>query len=214
MHITGTDGAQMKNAMNLAGSEVSAMADLRAATWPAHQRLERRVDVKARFSSLAAYRSHLEQMWGFCAGLELRLEPATFAGALADYGSRRKLPSLTRDLLALGADSSSVEKLARCESVPHCGDPSVAIGCVYVLEGATLGGRTLLPVVETRLGLTPEHGASFLASYGDDVTAMWRRFGTALDAWCSAPERRSRAVAAAVATFDSLDEWLCGARHD
>ncbi len=190
------------------------MADLRAATWPAHQRLEKRVDVKARFSSLDAYRSHLEQMWGFCAGLEMRLEVPTFDGALADYGSRRKLPSLSRDLIALGADSGSVENLPRCESVPDCGDPSAAFGCVYVLEGATLGGRSLLPVVESRLGLTAEHGASFLASYGDDVTAMWRRFGAALDAWCCVQERRARAVTAAVATFDSLDDWLCGARHD
>jgi heme oxygenase len=204
----------MKNATNIAGGDVSAMAELRAATWPAHQRLEKRVDVKSRFSSVDAYRSHLEQMWGFCAALEMRLEPSTFEGALADYGSRRKLPSLTRDLIALGADSGLIDKLARCESVPDCGDPSAAFGCVYVFEGATLGGRSLLPVVESRLGLTAAHGASFLASYGDDVTAMWRRFGAALDAWCGAQERRARAVAAAVATFDSLDEWLCGSRHE
>jgi heme oxygenase len=213
-HKTGHSRLKMKNAMNIAGGGVSAMADLRAATWPSHQRLEKRVDVKARFSSLGAYRPHLEQMWGFCAALESQLDEHLFAGALDDLESRRKLPLLTRDLIALGADSRSVEALPRCRSVPECLDTAAALGSLYVIEGATLGGRTLLPQVESRLGLTAEHGASFLASYGENVTAMWRRFGAALDAWCCLPERRARAVAAAVATFDCLDDWLCGAHHE
>jgi heme oxygenase len=67
----------------------------------------------------------------------------------------------------------------------------------------------LLPLVQKRLGLDAANGAAFLASYGDNVVPMWRAFGAALDAWCAAPERRARAAAAAVATFDSLEQWLC-----
>jgi heme oxygenase len=189
---------------------MSAMAGLRSATWPCHQRLEKRLDVKARFSTLSAYRAHLERMWGFCAGLELGVAPEAFGGALEDYESRRKLPLLTRDLLAIGADLPSIESLARCPGLPARSDPAAAFGCAYVLEGATLGGRTLLPLVESRLALKPEHGAAFLASYGDRVLPMWQSFGAALEAWCCLPERRSSATHAAVATFDALDRWLCG----
>jgi heme oxygenase len=77
------------------------------------------------------------------------------------------------------------------------------------MEGATLGGRTLLPLVRSRLGLTAEHGAAFLASYGENITSMWQTFAAALDAWCSIPQRQASAAAAAVGTFDALSDWLC-----
>jgi heme oxygenase len=190
-------------------SNMSAMAELRAATWPIHQRLEKRLDVKHRFNMLASYRAHLESMWGFCDALERHAAGASVTDALTDYESRRKLPLLTHDLVALGASADELQRLPRCENLPDCDEPAVALGCLYVMEGATLGGQTLLPLVHKRLGLDAANGAAFLASYGDNVVPMWRSFGAALDAWCAAPERRARAAAAAVATFDSLEQWLC-----
>jgi heme oxygenase (biliverdin-IX-beta and delta-forming) len=187
---------------------MSTIADLRAATWPSHQKLEQRLDVKARFSSLPAYRIHLERMWGFCAVVESRVEPLV-RDALRDFESRRKLPLLTRDLIATGSDPRGVGKLPQMTPVPACDDAAAGFGCLYVLEGATLGGRALLPVVERTLGLAATHGAEFLASYGERVALMWRAFGSALDAWCVDPDRSARARAAAVATFDCLAEWLC-----
>jgi heme oxygenase len=190
---------------------MSAMAELRTATWPSHQRLEKRLDVKSRFSDVISYRQHLEKMWGFCSAIERQIGAPVFGEALADYEKRRKIPLLSRDLMALGLDSPALGRLPHCETLPDCGDAAAAFGCVYVIEGATLGGRTLLPLVQGRLGLTS--GTAFLASYGTEVGTMWRAFGVALDAWCDAPERRFRATQAAVATFTSLDGWLCGI-HD
>lgn len=189
---------------------MSAIAALRSATWKSHQRLEKRLDVKSRFSELSAYRSHLQQMWGFCCGLEQSLATNSFQGALPNYESRRKLPLLTQDLVSLGADPQSIARLPWCLSVPAPSDPESAFGCVYVLEGATLGGRTLLPLVNARLGLSADHGAAFLASYRENVTTMWRDFGIALDACCCTPDRQVRAIQAAVTTFDALADWLGG----
>jgi heme oxygenase len=189
---------------------MSAIAELRSATWPSHQRLEKRLDIKARFTDPDAYRAHLEKMWGFCAAIERRIGSGVLDGALTDYDKRRKAPLLMRDLIALGSDQELVAGLPNCDDFPDLKDPAAAFGCVYVLEGATLGGRTLLPMVQSRLGFTADHGAAYLASYGEDVGSMWRAFGAALDAWCDASERRGRAASAAVATFTSLDQWLCG----
>jgi heme oxygenase (biliverdin-IX-beta and delta-forming) len=189
-------------------AQMSTIADLRAATWPSHQKLERRLNVKARFSSALGYRKHLEQMWGFCAPLEGRIEEYIGA-ALQDFDSRRKMPLLRRDLLATGASPSTIEALPHAQP-PPCEETADALGCLYVIEGATLGGRTLLPLVTKNLGLTAGQGAEFLASYGDRVEPMWRGFGIALDAWCHDARRNTRARDAAVATFDSLGEWLCG----
>jgi heme oxygenase len=117
---------------------------------------------------------------------------------------------LTRDLAFLGADPDSIASLPRCRITARPQDPATAFGCTYVFEGATLGGRTLLPLVSTRLGLTALRGAAFLASYGDELQSMWNRFGSALDSWCCAAERQSSAACAAVDTFDALQIWLCG----
>jgi heme oxygenase len=189
---------------------VSAIAELRRATWPLHQQLEKRIDIKTRFTDSGAYRTHLEKMWGFCAAIERRLGEDAFGPALADYARRRKVPLLTRDLIALGATPESVRCLPACDSLPDCQDPASAFGCLYVLEGATLGGRTLLPLVQKRLGLTADNGAAFLASYGDDVGPMWRDFGASLDAWCATEQRRVSASRTAIGTFASLADWLCG----
>ena len=191
-----------------AGEPATAMMRLRAATWPSHHRLEKGLDIEARFSDLDAYRRHLQRMWGFCAATENSLTPHSFADALPDYEMRRKLPLLRHDLEALGAGAISVSSLQICPSVVAASSPEAAFGCAYVWEGATLGGRILLPLVEKRLGLTAERGAAFLASYGDDVTAMWLKFSAALNAFCSTPERQAAAVEAAATTFERLADWL------
>jgi heme oxygenase (biliverdin-IX-beta and delta-forming) len=187
---------------------MTAMAGLRAATWTSHQRLEKRLDIKTRFTIPTAYRAHLERMWGFCAPLEPRIA-SSLEVALDDYPARRKLPLLARDLRSLGLSADSIESLPRCLLVPDCPGAPEAFGCAYVLEGATLGGRTLLPLAQSRLGVTAEHGASFLASYGACVDPMWRVFGAAVEAHCADSAPRERAAAAAVATFEALDRWLC-----
>jgi heme oxygenase len=199
---------------NFAPAEpLRAMHTLRSATWPSHQRLEKRLEIKRRFSDLNAYRAHLERMWGFCAPLEQQLDQLIVAEALEDYESRRKLPLITQDLVSIGASSISVESLPQCAAVPQCADTASAFGCLYVLEGATLGGRTLLPLAQSLLGVTAQSGARFLASYGQEVTVKWHRFGAALNAWCCTLERETSAAAAAVATFNGLEGWLCEAQE-
>ncbi len=194
--------------------QVTTLGELRAATWAIHQRMEKRIDVKARFSDAGLYCDHLARMWGFCAALESLLDPASVVAVLPDYGSRHKLDSLTRDLLVLGMPLEDIGRLPRCADLPAVPDQCAALGCLYVIEGATLGGRTILPLVERNLGFTAAQGAAFLASYGEGVGEMWRRFGAALEACCSTAARRDGAIAAAVGTFAALEGWLCGHAAD
>jgi heme oxygenase (biliverdin-IX-beta and delta-forming) len=191
----------------------SAMATLRTATALAHQRLEKRLDIKIRFSNLAAYQAHLEKMWGFCAPLEASLRPESFDGALPDYDARRKLPLLTQDLLAVGLRAAQLPSLQRCTPPPSLSDAAAAFGCTYVMEGATLGGRVLLPWVEKSLGLTASHGAAFLGSYRDKTSDMWRDFSAAVEHFCDSRQRRDAAARAAVTTFNQLTAWLCEERQ-
>ena len=181
---------------------------LRKATERAHQRLERRVDVKTRFASPRAYKQYLALMYGFCAGIEGQLDAELFGTALPDYESRRKLPLLTRDLAHQGISAEDLHQIPVCPSLPACTDVSTAFGSLYVIEGATLGGRTLLPLAESRLGYTAESGAAYLASYGKQTGERWQQFTLAVDAWCRPPERFARAARSAVETFAALEHWL------
>lgn len=81
------------------------------------------------------------------------------------------------------------------------GEPASAIGAVYVLEGARLGGKVLARKVEDRLGLTAEHGAAYLNGDGVNTGRRWRQFLAALEERLVSPEDLSRAVAAARGTF-------------
>jgi heme oxygenase len=193
-----------------ATSGAAALQVLRAASWPRHQRLEQRLNVKQRFTTRDAYAAHLARMWGFCTGLEQSLDPHAMQPVLEDYGDRSKLPLLERDLKVLGFEAAAIAGLPVCPAFSPDADLASAFGSLYVLEGATLGGRTLLPLVHGHLGYSAGRGAAFLASYGEAVGMMWQRFGAALESWCCNAERKARAADAATQTFARLEHWLCG----
>jgi len=179
------------------------MTSLKEATWDTHLRLEKRLAVKARFATLAAYRDHIGRLWAFYAAAETEWNDL-LAPALNDLPARRKASLLAEDLLALGGAQGSLAP------VPAMRDSASALGGFYVLEGATLGGQHLLPLVERGLGLSASHGAAYLASYGPQVAAMWQRFGAAVEAHCQTPEAQGQAAAAAQSTFLAMEAWLCG----
>jgi len=79
--------------------------------------------------------------------------PGVDAAGLDEIG-RRKLPLLERDLRALGIAPCAVRPPA-----PRLPDAAAALGALYVLEGATLGGRVIHRHVAGPLGLTPERAA-------------------------------------------------------
>ena len=51
-----------------------------------------------------------------------------------------------------------------------------ALGCLYVLEGATLGGVLIARHVRASLGFDGDAGSAFYLGYGPRTGAMWRGF--------------------------------------
>jgi len=182
---------------------MNVMLSLKEGSREAHLRLEKRLAIKDRFAQIDLYREHIARLASFYAVAETQwaawLEPA-----LNDFPARRKASLLARDLAAVGGAPISGAR------VPSVTDTASALGSFYVLEGATLGGQYLLPLVERRLGLSALHGASYLGSYGTEVGDMWKRFGVAAQAHCQTDDDIGRAVAAARTTFLAMEDWLCG----
>jgi heme oxygenase len=185
---------------------------LRDGTATLHDRVERAVDLSSRLRSKAAYASLLGRFLGFYAPLEVRLaEIVGDAPVPLDLVARRKADWLRSDLAVCGYSAGEIEGLPVCGRLPSLeGFPEV-FGCLYVLEGATLGGQVVSREVERFHGWNADAGCSFFASYRTRVRAMWQEFCIVLDAYASSgPGRDDGIVSAAVETFERFEEWIAG----
>lgn len=201
---------------------------LRERTHALHERLERRLNITARLSSPALYRTLLERFYGWYAPLEERLAAPEYAAVWTTleiiFERRRKAGLLESDLRVLGVTTADMAGLERCPDALLAIPSSAAdlVGCAYVMEGATLGGQVIGRLLEPMLGLRPgEPCARFFHGYGSRTGAMWQQFRRVAeefaareDAACpeGSPENErsvvSQAAAAACRTFASMEAWL------
>jgi heme oxygenase len=90
---------------------VNVRDTLRLATRAAHMRLEAKMDVDRRLTSLEAYRSLLEDFLCFTRPLEEILGTLELDNFGIDFSSRRKSRLLEADLRDLGHSEVSVQRL-------------------------------------------------------------------------------------------------------
>lgn len=186
------------------------LSQLKAQTSALHERLEAALDLLNVELTVIDYRSLLEGFYGFYQPLETSLQSFTVCLESAGVGptSRRKLPSLRRDLLSLGLTEDDIQALPLCAYAPRVKNVASAFGCMYVMEGATLGGQLLTRHFATKFALTPENGCAFFGSYGSLVGPRWREFSSALEEFARREGGEETMVAAARATFTTLETWL------
>jgi heme oxygenase len=178
---------------------------LKHETAPQHEAIERALDLMSDRMTVEDYRHRLERLYGYYLPLEQRLFTLDGWPAALDLAARRKTPSLEADLRVLGVRSP--EALPRCEDLPDLPGLPQAFGCLYVMEGATLGGQIITRHIQRVLGIGPENGGRFFHSYGDDVGARWKAFRAALAAYATSPSVEDEVVRAAAETFEKLHAW-------
>ena len=184
---------------------MTVMAQLKEATWPAHRQLEKRLATQERFTDMSRYQDHIAQLLAFYTEAETAWEE-WLDPVLIDLPARRKAHLLKDDLHAIGGSFSSTAVV-----IPRVSDSASALGGFYVLEGATLGGHYLLPLVQRNFGLSAAYGASYFASYGSEARVMWQRFGSVVEKYCQSTTARKRAITTATNTFLALEHCLLGA---
>lgn len=150
------------------------------------------------------YRFRLGQFYGFYRPLEAQLARVLRCDSI-DFPRRMKTQLLRADLEALGA--CDADSLPMCRRLPALDNTTAGLGCLYVLEGSTLGGQVISRHVQARLGVTPESGGCFFAGYGSETGAMWRAFRAVLVEHAMRSECADSAVDAARATFTALRAW-------
>lgn len=182
---------------------------LRSATRPLHDQLEQSLDIQRRLNSFSDYQNLLRRFYGFYEPLERRLaRVAGYETIPFDPRPRFKAQKLHADLMALGLSNEEITAIPQCDQLPNVDGPAQAMGCWYVLEGATLGGQMIRRHLESRLGLDVNSGGNFFYSYGREVGPMWNAFCILLNQSAFPPSDELRAVTSAVETFGSFGDWL------
>ncbi|MCB4821396.1 biliverdin-producing heme oxygenase [Roseicella aerolata] len=187
------------------GAEALSTRDaLRQATEAIHARLHALPALQALaegWISREGYVDLLRRKLGFHLAVEAALAAAP---SLAPWGialaERRRAPLIEADLAALGAAPVPLA----AAPLPVLDTAARALGCLYVTEGSTLGGRQLARALD---GLLPpgEAGRRFLLGHGPRHGAMWRDCCAALERCGAEPARRAEMLAAAAATFCAFE---------
>jgi len=173
-----------------------------------HQRVESRLDLTRPDLTLDRYQQWLWRFFTFYRPLENQIfdEHRDWAKQLGLTG-REKCAWLIADLMSLGAAQSDIDRARDCLMVPAVQSPAQLLGCLYVMEGSTLGGQFICRHVSSNLGLTPSRGLAFFNSYGSEVGEKWAAFRKTLVA-ASSPQDDETMMQAALRTFATLDGWF------
>ena len=211
------DSVHLNSAPSFATAPVlpSVLTRLRFETRSEHDAVERVLDLMGA-PTYNTYGQRLVQFYGFYRPLEAALQ--TRCAKQSDRHSHSlevsQLPMLLprlhkslllrQDLHHLGV---STEGLAQCSALPQIQTPAEVLGCLYVLEGATLGGRLITQHVQATLGITPTTGGSFFDGYAGHTARMWNAMRQILLSGAVDEQAENAMVASAVATFTCLRGW-------
>ena len=182
---------------------------LKQATQTRHAALESRSILLDPALSRTAYRNSLRRFFGYYAPLELLLLGASkWSDAGLAHTAWQKAPLLAQDLLTLGDTPDQLSQAPQCQTLPDLSTAARVLGCLYVIEGATLGGQIVMRHLSASLAVTPHYGGAFFRGYGEHTGSRWKSFGTQLTAFAMRSGCDDEIVASANETFETLDRWL------
>ena len=184
---------------------------LREETKDCHLGLEKSLDLVRNVTTHDAYRALLIRFFTIYEPLENAMGKSIDWDLVGwEFSAHLKAPWLQEDLLALGVAATEIVEWPRCETVNMPDTFGAAIGCLYVVEGATLGGQMLAKQFRDTLGVTPERGGRFFQGYGSATMPSWRAFGSWADSQAALynTELKEQAVRGARNTFNAFAQWL------
>ena len=184
-------------------------AQLRAETAPLHRQVEALLGLPGVIRTTHDYRMWLGRFLGLYEPLEHLLArfPEWDDISLAPWSCNQS-SAIAGDLAALGIDPAGVAHVPEV-LLPKLPTFAHALGALYVLEGATLGGRLILRDVEARIGAQIAGATQFFGGRGDTVDPMWQSFRATLDAF--GRERsllRADVVTGAQRVFRAILAWF------
>lgn len=180
---------------------------LKRETADLHRRLELALGLLESELSLDRYRRVLEFFLGFYAPIEAGMARVASAGPPLGLPLQARAALIESDLLSLGLSRREITDLPRCADLPPLSCAGELAGCLYVVEGACLGGQVIAPALRERLGVAKGSGASFFVGDGEGTRARWSLFLAWLEDLVHAGAAPAEIVASARATFLAFARW-------
>jgi heme oxygenase len=121
-----------------------------------------------------AYANILKTFYGFHCPVEQSVAAIMPASVLPDMNLRLKSEALLQDLEAIGHGGDDIPL---CKVLPKASTTGQALGILYVLEGSTLGGKSITQML-LRNGIPglDSGGLRFFNFYGENTGRMWKGF--------------------------------------
>lgn len=124
--------------------------------------------------------------------------------------SMERVESLKKDLAYLEAmagkeipQARSLDPAVKMESRRiEC--PVSLLGCLYVLEGSTLGARAIKPKLASNFKLSDGPGLLYYSGYGSRAVESWKEFTRRMDEAGLDLDERKEVVAAAIELLEDL----------
>jgi len=190
-------------------SDLDIMTALKVETADLHKRVERLMPFFNENLSFERYAGTLASFLGFYERIEHNLTKIRDWKAVGiDLYERQRAPLLRSDLRALGLTPQQIAELPRCHDLPRLEDASDGLGCLYVLEGSTLGGQLIARELSRRFEIDGNSGASFFHSYGFNVGGKWMEFCSVVRRYVDDSGKRSKLLSSASNTFNSFEKWM------
>jgi len=184
------------------------ISKLRTHTGTLHSELEQTpisVALLDEHVSTQNYVSYLQKMREIVAFYETKVFPA-LADTLPDLSDRKKLTLIDEDLNYLSSQISDPSSFETSD-IPN---PSVgyALGCMYVMEGSTLGGKVILKHVSKTLGVVPEQGGLYFTGYGEETGRYWKTFLQTLQEYSANHDADTEIITGAKDTFIAIKHYF------
>jgi heme oxygenase len=191
------------------GPAEELLVRLRRETSGLHRKVEEMTDLPGSVSTREDYVRLLGRLHGFHTAVEARLADSCWAAGWLDLEialpAHRRAHLLSADLESIGAVP---EKAA--VRLPELDNIGQALGCLYVVEGSSLGGRVLAPAFRAVLGDVP---TAFFDSDERMHPHPWRSVMAGLRRFDLTAGSADDVVLGAQETFLAFGRHLaCGAR--
>ncbi len=157
--------------------------------------------------SVDRYRRVLQAFYGFYEPLEQQLARVARASPPLGFPLAERSVLLARDLVELGTPSHDISELPRCGNLPALSRCEHLAGCLYVIEGASLGGQIIARALARNLGVTKGGGGAFFFGDGERTAGRWKRVLRWLDEVASSGAFTDDVVSSACETFRALARW-------
>lgn len=120
-----------------------------------------------------------------------------------EFELRKKISLLNFDLQLLGVNPKENHSVTFDFSPSNLAQ---GIGCLYVLEGSTLGGAVIKRKLESIPEIADTKALQFYGAYGENLGIMWKKFIACLDQLDAQPEIHDEVVESARQTFKVVKE--------